>query len=114
MCLLSFRQINTKQTNKLNSKNVEMLRIKKIDVGGLTGATFLNIKISEVKDKIPDVSGLRTSTLLNTRISEVENKIPDVSKLVNKADYDAKTTDIEGKYLTTADYNKLTSNIPAA
>ena len=91
MCLLSFRQINTKQTNKLNSKNVEMLRIKKIDVGGLTGATFLNTKISEVKDKIPDVS-----------------------KLVNKADYDAKTTDIEGKYLTTADYNKLTSNIPAA
>ena len=89
------------------------MRIKKIDVGGLTGATFLNSKISELKNQIPDVSGLRTTTLLNTRISEVENKIPDVSKLVNKADYDAETTDIKGKYLTTADYDKLTSNIPA-
>ena len=50
------------------------MRIKKIDVGGLTGATFLNSKISELKNQIPDVSGLRTTTLLNTRISEVRIK----------------------------------------
>ena len=52
-----------------------------------------------------------TAAVLNTQISEVENKIPSVSGLVNKTDYDAKIKDIEGKYFTTADYNKFKSNI---
>ena len=41
----------------------------------------------------------------------MEHKIPDVSELVKKEDYDAKITEIEGKYFTTADYDKFTSNI---
>ena len=53
--------------------------------------------------KIPDVSGLLTTTVLNTKIIEVENKIHDVTGLVKKkTDYDAKISDIEGKYLTTS------------
>ena len=51
-----------------------------------------------------EVSGLLTTTILNTKISEIENKIPNIS------DY-AEISDIEGKYFTTSDYNKFTSEI---
>ena len=52
-----------------------------------------------------------TTTVLNTKISEFENKIPSVSGLVKKTNYEAKIKEIEGKYCTTADYNKFTSGI---
>ena len=52
-----------------------------------------------------------TAVALNTKICEVENKIPDVSGLVQKTDYNAKISEAEGKYFTTAGYNKFTSNI---
>ena len=52
-----------------------------------------------------------TTTVLDTQISEVENKIPSVSGLVKKTDYDAKIKDIEGKYFTSADYGKFTSDV---
>ena len=48
---------------------------------------------------------------MNTKISEVENKISSVSSLVKKTNYDVKIKSIEGKYLTTADFIKLTSDI---
>ena len=35
--------------------------------------TVLNIKISEIENKIRDVIGLVTATVLHTKISEVEN-----------------------------------------
>ena len=41
-------------------------------------------------------------------ISEAEIKLLNVSSLVKKLDFDAKISDIEGKYFTTSDYNKLT------
>ena len=44
-------------------------------------------------------------------MNAVENKIPDVSSLVKKTDYDAKISEIESKYITTVDYNKLTKDI---
>ena len=37
--------------------------------------------------------------------------MPDVSSLVKNTDYDAKISDIESKYITSADYNKFTKNI---
>ena len=52
----------------------------------------------------------------------VDNKIPDVSSLVKKTDYNPKILDIEkkvtdhdhGKYITTSEFNKLTTeNFPA-
>ena len=39
-------------------------------------------------------------------LTPVENIIPDVSNQVKK-NYDAKILDIESKYFTTADYNKV-------
>ena len=41
----------------------------------------------------------------------MQNKILSVGGLVKKTDYDAKIKDIGGTYFTTADYNKLTSDI---
>ena len=61
---------------------------------------------------MPDPSGSVTTTVLNIQISEAENKIPSVSGLLKKkTDYDAKTKDIDGKYITTVDYNKFTNGI---
>ena len=61
--------------------------------------------------KKSNIIGLATTAVINTKICGVENKIPDVNDLVNKKDDDAKISDIEGKYFTTSDYNKFTSNI---
>ena len=60
---------------------------------------------AEIEGKIPTTSGLAISAALTA----VENKIPNVSSLVKKTDHDAKTSDIESKYFTTADCNKFTS-----
>ena len=60
--------------------------------------TVLNIKISEVEDKIPNTtSNLVTTTVLNTKVSEVENKIPN-----------------DSKYITTQEFSKLTAENFAA
>ena len=48
---------------------------------------------------------------MNKKISEVENKISSVSSLVKKTNYDVKIKSIEGKYLTTVDFIKFTSDI---
>ena len=71
----------------------------------------LEKKVKNVDKKIPGTSGIVTATVLNTKTGEVGNKIHDISSLVKKKDYDAKIEDIEGKYLTTADYNKFLSDI---
>ena len=62
----------------------------------------------EIERKIFSIGGSATSPVLNA----VKNKTPDVSNLVKK-NYDAKMTDIENKYITTADNNKFTKDIVA-
>ena len=77
--------------------------------------TVLNIKISEVENKISDTSGLVTTTVFNTKISEVENKIPNHDKYItiqfNKVtagDFTARLKQIN--LVTKTDFdNKLTS-----
>ena len=45
-------------------------------------------------------------------LTAVKNKILDVSNLVKKkTDFDAKILEIESKYFTTANHNKLTSQV---
>ena len=39
-----------------------------------------------------------------------EKKIPDVNNLVKRSDYDTKTKDIENKYITNTELNKLASD----
>ena len=59
--------------------------------------TVLNIKISEVENKILDSSSLVAIAVLNIKVKEVENKIPD-----------------HAKYITTQEFNKLTGENFAA
>ena len=68
-----------------------------------------------VKNKIPNSTNLATT---NNALTAVENKIPNVSNLVKKTDYDTKIIEIENKitanhdrdkYITTQEFNKLTS-----
>ena len=52
-----------------------------------------------------------TTTTCNMKISEVKKKILIVSDLVKKTDYIAKISEIDEKYITTSDYNKLLKEI---
>ena len=54
---------------------------------------------------MPSISGLAT----NTALTAVENKTPNVINLLKRINYDAKISEIDFKYFTTADYNKFTS-----
>ena len=56
---------------------------------------------------MPNITGLAT----NSALTAVENEMPDVSSLVKKIDFDSKISEFEGRYITTADYNKFTINI---
>ena len=72
--------------------------LKKIpDTTGLVTSTILNTEISEIENKMPNTSSLVTATVLNTKISEIENKISDPVK-----------------YITTQEFNKLTTENFAA
>ena len=51
--------------------------------------------------EIPGITSLVTTTVLNIKISKVMNKVPVDSDLQQKTDYDVKTLEIEGKYITT-------------
>ena len=62
------------------------------DQSTLVSITVLNVKISEVENKILNTSSLVTTTVLNTKITKAENKIPDNSN-----------------YTTTQEFNKFTS-----
>ena len=83
-------------------------------IKNLAATTTLNAKINEVKNKIPNITSLATTTDLTA----VQNKIPNVTTFVKKTDYDTKISEIENKittdhdhdkYITTQEFNKLTS-----
>ena len=62
--------------------------------------------LTTIENKIPNISNPATKAALNT----IEKKKPDVSNLVKKSDYDTKIKDIENKYITTTEFNKLASD----
>ena len=101
--------------NNAKEKNIED---KIPDITNLATKTTLNAKINEVKGEIPNITNLATTSALTA----VENKIPSVSNLVKKTDYNTKINEIEkkitdhnhDKYITTPEFNKLTSEHFAA
>ena len=64
-------------------------------------------KIIEIESKIPSIRRLAATSALTA----IENKIPDVRNLGKRTDNGAKISDIESKYVTTADYNRFTKVI---
>ena len=97
-------------------KKIDAAEKKIPDKSDLTKKTDLNAKITEVENKFPSITGLAT----NSALIAVENKIPDVSGLVKKkkTDYNTKISETEkkitdhnhDKYITPADFNKLTTD----
>ena len=92
------------------------LKTKYLAITNLATTVDLNAKINEAKNKIPNITNLATTTALTA----VENRIPNVSNLVKKTDLwltNTKTSEIENKiadhdhdkYITTQEFNKLTS-----
>ena len=100
-------------------KDVCNAKIKNIedkipDITNLATNASLNAKVNEVKGEIPNMTNLATTTALTA----VEYKIPNASNLVKKTDYNTKISEIENKittdrdhdkYITTQEFNKLTS-----
>ena len=95
-------------------------KVDKLDVDTFTYVnlatnTTLNAKINKVKKEIPSITNLATTTAFTA----VENKISNVSDLVKKnPDYNTKINEMENKittdqdrykYITTQEFNKLTS-----
>ena len=84
----------------------------------LVEKSYYNAKISELENKISSISELVTTSALTA----VENKIPNVSSLFNKTDCDTKISELakkitnhkHDKYITTAEFDKLTAESFAA
>ena len=101
----------------LSKKDVFNAKIKSIegkipDTTNLATNTTLNAKINQVKREIPSITNLATNTALNA----VEKKVPNASNLVKKTGYNTKHSEIGNKiptnhhkYITTQEFNKLTS-----
>ena len=98
------------------AKKVDLAHLKGkiLDITNLATNTILNAKTNEAKNKISNIFNLAATTAL----TGVENKIPNVSNLVKKTDYNTKISEIENKvttdhdhdkYITTQEFNKLTS-----
>ena len=96
--------------NDVLKEDVYNAKIKNIedkipDITNLATNSFLKAKINAIKGDLRSINNL--AAILTTALTTVENKIPNVSDLVKKADYDAKISEMENKYFTTFDYNKL-------
>ena len=88
---------------------------KNPDTSDLVKKTDLDAKVTEIESKIPNVTGFAT----NSALTAVKNKILSVSILVKKMDYDSKienkvTNHDHDKYITTSEFNKLTTENFAA
>ena len=100
----------------VNGNQLETVTIELKILGHVVSKEIFK-KINQVKKKNPDASTLIQKKQYNTdqknleKKKDFENKISNISKLVMKGEYDAKTKNIEGKYFTTADYNRFTSDI---
>ena len=100
---------NTTLNAKINEVEKEISSIT-----NLATTADLNAKINDVKNKVPNITNLTTTTALTV----VESKIRNVSNLVKKTDYNTKISEIENKittnhhhdkYITTQEFNKITS-----
>ena len=86
--------------------NNELVKnVSAIDTSELASKTDYNVKIKDIKDKIPSITNLAT----NVALTAVGNTIP--REWSNqKIDHNAKIKEIDDKYFTKSDYNKFTDD----
>ena len=99
---------------KTNKKQFSVEKVIKWKGYNIFFDSWINTKINEVENKIPHITNLATTAALTAH----ENTIPNVSNLVKKTDHNTKISEIEyeitiyhdhDKYITTQEFNKLTS-----
>ena len=105
----------TKQESLATKNELAAVENKIPDTSDLAKKTDLNVKITEIENKIHSITGLAT----NSALTAIENKIPDVSSLVKKKDYDTKVSETEkkitdhnhDKYITSPEFNNLSAGV---
>ena len=113
------KNIEDKIPDIIKLATITTLKVKVNEIKGemsnFTNLASLNAKINNVKGETPSVTNLVTAT---TALTAVENEIPSVSNLIKKTDFNTKISEIENKiatdhdhykYITTQEFNKLTS-----
>ena len=112
-------KLNDVVKNEVVKKVLYNVKIKNIEyeiphITNFATNTTPNAKINEVKKEIPITTNLATTTALNA----VEKKIPNISNIAKKADHNTKVSESENKistnhdhdkYITTEEFNNLTS-----
>ena len=100
-----------KKKKKKNAHYKFVDKVNNVDTIEIVKKLDHNVKITEIKSKIPSISGLATSSPLTA----VENKIPLVSNLFKKTitqklnEIEKKVIDNDhNKYFTTSEFYKLT------
>ena len=88
-----------KEVVKKDVYNELVKNVNDIKTNELAKKPDYNAKVSKIKGKTSSITGLA--------VNAVENKIPSVIDLVQTIDYDTKILEIEGKYFTTFNYNKI-------
>ena len=137
LCKLSHVVKNDVIKEDIYNAKIKNIEDKISDITNLATNASLNAKINEVKGEIPNITNLAPNSSLNAKMNEVkgeipnitnlantsvltavENEITNVSNLVKKTDYNTKISEIENKidtdpdhdkYITTQEFNKLTS-----
>ena len=135
-------KVDKLDVDKLVPVPVDLSKLSDVVKNDVVKRDVYNAKIKNIEDKIPDITNLATNASLNAKINEVkgeissmsnlattaalttvENKIPNVSNLVKKTNYNTKINEAEkkitdhghsNKYITTQEFNKLTSENFAA
>ena len=130
-------KVNELDVDKLVPAPVDLSKLSDVVKNDIVKKAVYNAKIKNIEDKVPDITNLATNTTLNAKRNEVkgetssitnlantnalttvENKIPNVINLVEKTDYNTKISETESKitadqdcnkYITTQEFNKLTS-----
>ena len=125
-------KVDKLDVDKLVPVSVDLSKLSDVVKNDVLKKDVCNAKIKSIEDEIPDITKLATNASLNANINEVndeilnitnlatitaltavENKIPNVSnfvkKLISEIENKIATDHNHDKYITTQEFNKLTS-----
>ena len=128
-------KVDKSDVDKLVPGCVDLSKLSDVVKNDVVKKDVYSAKIKNVEDKIPDITNLATNTTLNAKMNEVKNEIPSITDLATnttveniipnfsnlvKTDYHTKISEIQNKittdhdhdkYITSEEFNKLTSEI---
>ena len=109
-------------TDKIVLLPVNLSKLSDVVKNDVVEKDVYNVKIKDIKDKIPDITNLYTNNILNAKINEVKNEKLSIANLITNASTNAKISEVKKKisnitnlptdhikYITTSNFNKLTA-----